>query len=527
MPRRRVLVVVFAVFALLLGSAPAFADEPPAGWGFTFTATLNQDAYHFGDPIKVHVELANTGTTSLSMEVDPDGDLMFDRAEWDGLLGPGNFGLELGPGESKTLDVTAPLMFPDDPRTSFTATLDAFDNYNSGWPHQKVTLTAPISSLMGQYAGTAFFDANANNTMDAGEEALPGVDVNLVGGLPRTENRQVTDVNGHFDFTVPVGPYLASYRAKDGYVLESPVYDEFMIDQSDAHAHVLVPFQRPLADRLRATMKLTKSTYEVGDIAHVMITLTNDGDTDVTGVRAGCARYGGEFEINPAKPGHGPLSYDGPGVTIPAGQTRTFDAFDTVPAGALDFGYVAVECDFGPDTDQDGRPSAHDEARVPGKHGSAKGQLLYDRNGDGNWDRRTEGVGGVKVVLRDQFSKKVIGSTRTDKLGRFTFADKVVGDHTVEVVGPWQSAARGALTLPVKSYPDSGYWPLHVKPGPNHPDPEAAPKPKPETPAPQGSTAPDDLAYTGFDPAKPMLGGLALLVAGIGLVLATRRRTVA
>ena len=200
-------------------------------------------------------------------------------------------------------------------------------------------------------------------------------------------------------------------------------------------------------------------------MAHVTTTLTNDGTTDLTGIKAGCARYGGEFEIDPAQSGHGPLSWDGPGVTIAAGQTRTFDVYDTVPAGALDFGYVGVACDFGPDSEAYGRAVAHDDAKVPGKRGSAMGQLLYDRDGDGNWDETTEGVAGVQVLLHDQFSNEVIGTTSTDALGRFTFTDQPAGRHTVEVVGQWQPAADESMRLDVKEnpYPDY-YWPLHVEP---------------------------------------------------------------
>lgn len=47
------------------------------------------------------------------------------------------------------------------------------------------------------------------------------------------------------------------------------------------------------------------------------------------------------------------------------------------------------------------------------------------------------------------------------------------------------------------------------------------------TPAAQGSTSPDGLAYTGVDVFAPLLGGLVLLSAGAALVLATRRRRLA
>ena len=534
MIRARIVASISAL-ALLLGSAPAYADGPtfptvptipPPGPSFSFSATLDKDAYHFGEPIEVHVKVVNTGTEPVSMAVDAAGDLSFDHDQWGGLLDGTSPGVVLAPGESKVLDVTSDITFPHSGTTSFTETLDAFNNFSSDGPHKLVTLTAPISALTGTYSGTAFFDANANGAMDPGEQALPGVTVHVIGGAPYTEESRVTDAQGHFTFTVPIGNYTAAFRGNDGYV---PVTaeDAFHLDQS-GRENQFVAFKRAISDRLHAGMKLTKSTYKVGDVAHATVELTNDGDTDLVGVKAICDRGGFENELNPSKPGHGPLAVDGPGVTIAAGQTRTFDMYDTVPAGAREDGYVSVSCDFGPDGDTEGRPAAHDQARVPGKHGSGRGQLLYDRNGDGNWDEDTEGVAGVKVLLRDQFSHKIIGSARSDKHGVFGFTNLPSGRHDIEVVGPWR-AVNGSLTLEVKepSYPYP--QPLRIKPGPDHPDPQATKAPPaPGTgttpPAPQASPGADGLAYTGADVFTPLFGGLLLLAAGAVLVLTTRRR---
>ncbi|TDQ04954.1 SdrD B-like domain-containing protein [Labedaea rhizosphaerae] len=533
MTRARIVASISAL-ALLLGSAPAYADDPtfptvptipPAGSGFSFSATLDKAAYHFGEPIKVHVEVANTGTEPVSMAVDVDGDLSFDTAQWDGLIDGTSIGVVLAAGERKVLDVTADVTFPHSDTTSFTETLDAFNNFSSDGPHKRVTLTAPISALTGVYSGTAYFDANANATMDPGEQALPGVTVHIVGGPPYTEESQVTDAQGHFSFTVPIGNYTASYRMDGGYV---PIVreDSFYLDEA-GRENQFVAFKRPLSDRLHATMKLTKSTYKVGEVAHATVKLTNSGNAELTGVKAVCDRGGFQNELNPSKPGHGPLAVDGAGVTLAAGQTRTFDVYDTVPAGAREDGYVSVSCDFGPDADVDGRATAHDQARVPGQRGSGRGQLLYDRNGDGTWDQETEGVSGVKVVLRDQFSHKIIGRATSDKRGFVNFADLPSGRHEVEVVGRWQPVS-GALTLEIKNPPRIYPQPLRIKPGPNHPDPQTTTAPAPgtgggTTPTPQGSAGAHGLAYTGVDVFPPLFGGVLLLAAGAALVLATRR----
>jgi hypothetical protein len=61
---------------------------------------------------------------------------------------------------------------------------------------------------------------------------------------------------------------------------------------------------------------------------------------------AACNRIGDGYLLNGTGPGWGDLVWNR-GVTIAAGETRTFDVSETVPQASLNRGKVVAACDFG------------------------------------------------------------------------------------------------------------------------------------------------------------------------------------
>jgi hypothetical protein len=146
----------------------------------------------------------------------------------------------------------------------------------------------------------------------------------------------------------------------------------------------------------------------------------------------------------------------------------------------------------------------------------------------------------------------------TDAAGNFQFSGIYVGIYQFYVVGPWQEADGKPIMVMLRSNHGSAVPDFTLRPGPNQPDldpagwastPSLPPSStssaaRPSGTAPRMSTstgaaavatttstgpaaAPQRLANTGVSVLGPVAGALALLAAGIGAVVVTRRRRAA
>ncbi|KAA2262171.1 LPXTG cell wall anchor domain-containing protein [Solihabitans fulvus] len=200
------------------------------------------------------------------------------------------------------------------------ATLD--DNY--------FHLSVPVTRTSGVFAGVITTDKGVG---------LAGVQINLSGGVPYSWLKATTDSMGRFDFgSVPTGHYLISYTTPDGWVLPYPAMtsdaiNTLTIDESGRYGNVKLTAERPLSDFLHVSIALDKDTYQVGETAHLLVTLTNSGPTALTGIKAMDESDG--ISLSPTGPAWAELAWGGPGVTIPAGGTKTVEATAVVPAEAL------------------------------------------------------------------------------------------------------------------------------------------------------------------------------------------------
>ncbi|GAA2989140.1 SdrD B-like domain-containing protein [Actinokineospora diospyrosa] len=386
-------------------------------------------------------------------------------------------------------------------------------------------------------AGLIYGDRNGNGSPDAGE-GIKGVKASIWTGAVSMKTE--TDANGRFQFTgLPLAHYRVTFwDAPDGWVV--PYSAMAIVDGYGTGANLVLRGVRPLTDQLSATMKFTKSVYNVGDSANLLVTLTNSGTTDLTGIQAYCDRSGGEGP-QLADVDLGDLDWSGPGVTVPAGQTRTATISGVISTEAAAYGAVVYDCDFGAVEDPSGHPRAVAVAKVPGAPADLSIQLYHDRDED--WDVDPgEQLAGVTIGLVDAVSGDLVAKRRADAQGKVTFRNLPAGPYRVKAYGPWKSrfGDDGSLIYAGSCPNCASELAFQLVPGPEVPGAEVDPvTTAPTTPVtvptvtvsnPVSNPVPQarpstDLADTGASVVGlTALGALALLI-GFGATFAARRRT--
>ncbi|HET9142491.1 SdrD B-like domain-containing protein [Actinophytocola sp.] len=365
---------------------------------------------------------------------------------------------------------------------------------------------ATVRVLRGGYAGTLYGDGNGNGVADPGE-ALIGIPVSLSGGVPNRMYTQNTDGQGRFAFRdIPAGRYTVGFVLPDSWTVDQ---SELTVSGGEADP---VTIRAVRTGDLRASIAFTRDSYAVGDVAHLTVRLANDGGADLTGVRARCTQIDYRNSLSSTDPGWGALIGDGPGVTVPAGASATFDVSTAVTADAYVLGFLEANCDFGFGA------WARASAKVPGGIGHAGGKLIRADN--------RQGVAGTKMVLTEPGGGPPVARTVTDAAGHFEFRDVPAGRYDVMVVGPWK--ITGCVCPGVLADVDLDDYEVRVVPGAVQADPDAPPdeNPPPDDPATPGPAviATTQLAVTGFGLPAQVAGGLVLLVVGAGLRLVRRRR---
>ncbi|QKV80545.1 carboxypeptidase-like regulatory domain-containing protein [Amycolatopsis sp. Hca4] len=393
-----------------------------------------------------------------------------------------------------------------------------------------VTASVPVTYLRGSYRGTVYGDRNGNHAMDP-DEALAGIRVDIFRGNPLVQRAAVTDAGGHFAFPdLPAGGYATSFADTDWYLPLSSV-QVTGVDDPD----VLIRGTPSVALWLSTSAAFTRESYRVNDIARLTLTLTDKGPMPLTDLTAECwATASGQVDT-------GKLAVGGPGVTVPAGSSRMFELTVRITEQAAEEGNMRVWCAVGAPPSVNGPvTSVGATARVPGGVApEVVGYLGLFRYKPQLGLPASDPLPGVKVYLREQVTGRVVTRAVTDAAGNFAFHQVPAGIYDVGVVGPWQLVYTDPEFLVrdgengLDPYPYRQHR-LFVIPGPDQPDPDAAPppgsrparagtvvaKPRPGTaPAP-----PAGLATTGVEVTWLALGGLLTVVIGTGLVLLTRRR---
>jgi hypothetical protein len=489
----------------LAGAHPA-AAAPPA---LTVTGTFDKPSYASGDEVSVKFSVHNSGTTATpklsaqtdfgptELDVDQDGFGVFDT------------GVSIPAGGTVTVTVSG------HPRnltaTKVTLAGNLFDRGGRGVAD--FSFNAPVTLRTANASGLVFGDANSNGHADAGE-GVSGVGLRLSYRYGDNRYSVTTAGGGRFSLVLPTASYYLTGAGNGWTVI--PQLVTVGAGGSDLELRAV----KPLGDVLKAEMHFTADSYAPGDTVHLVISLTNTGSATLRGIGAECDHVGDPDELNNVGPGWGALAVSGPGVTLPAHRTSTFDVTDKVPAAAQRAGQVVVECDFGyPEVDEGHRPTAGDTARVPGLFGALAGDVDYYPHGHG---APPVGLANVRVVLVDPTTCPVLTRTATTgSNGTFRIGGVPAGGRYQLYLYPplgWKVRADNPTNVLVFGK-DTVHLFIEVEHG------SAT---VPSVPTTCGSSAPPTgppLANTGADAAGlGAVGGAAILV-GLLLLLCARPRT--
>lgn len=381
--------------------------------------------------------------------------------------------------------------------------------------------TADIIPTSGSVTGLVYEDANRNGRPDAGE-AAPDAVVEISGGAPLTYRKTTSDAEGRFSLTdVPSGEYWISYTLAGGWIVHIETGTPQIWVQPGTPLDLTTRADRPYSELLKATVELDKQGYVLGEDARITVTLTNNADREIRGIKHGCNRVGdsnhfGGTSKDPFPAGWGDLNYYEPGVTLAAHETKKIVVTEKVPHGARLKRIALVACDFAPEPgfNTDG-PFSFDWASVPGGVGSVKGRLAHDRNNNHVVDPG-EAVPGARVLLMtDKENGYQLADSTSDAEGNTRFDQAPPGEFWAWVDGPWQfEGDNGKVDIRADAVTERDLFVVPV--------PQAAPPP-----AQQHSTGGTRGALAKTGASVLGLGLLAaLLVAfGFGIRVAGRRRT--
>ncbi|PRY46078.1 SdrD B-like domain-containing protein [Umezawaea tangerina] len=516
------LVAVAAVFAMVL---PGTAAAQPAGAEIEVTGAFDKPAFDSGEAITATITIKNTGSAAAEkVRVGTSGGTSGFRPEtssW-GPVAQTSTGIRLAPGASQVVHLTGKVSQVVDGQLVLQVQI-VTSSAEGDKSNNSVNAKAAVTFGAGTAAFTVYGDANGNNKVDAGE-GIAGVAVHLIG--PATASREqelTTGPDGKAVFPgLATGSYRATYVGAAGYQVTP---DLAVVVQTGKQVDVIRKADKGLSDRLDAKLAFDKDAYAAGDALTLKVTLTSKG-TAFPAVHAYCTGAGEPYELVNTDDSWGDLKYEGNGVALAAGQTKTVEVKTAIPQGSSAFGFVSATCQFGPEVDGgEGYPQSVDTAKVPGDPADASGRLSQD--GD-------QPVPATKIVLVDTGTTHPVASATTDADGKFEFKGVPAGRYDPVVVGPWQLVAgKDNLFSLVKDVPH--VHDLAVVAGPEVADPETATPSTSETPtseptseAPVAADGADNdsgfLASTGASVLGLSLLGLLVLVGGAAIVVTVRRR---
>ena len=498
--------LVIAALTGLLALAcwsPAAADEGYVD--LSVRVELDRQAYLPTEQVKMTVTVRNNGTApATGVVLRSTGDMTF--APWGDLdeSGPGVtlepdggyrrlsvFATPNDPGEGMTQQVTALSAEPDQNQEDNTRSVSAFVTAE----HADLTLRLHA-------------DTDDDHVVDPGE-TMAGVQFTLHGGVSAGEVTGRTDAQGVIRFAgITGGRYSVGAKLPYGWYLEFPATIEVRAGAND----IVMRAWHVDITKLVASVTLDRSSYTVGDTVRERVTLTNNDDVDMTGVIAMCNRY--TVDMTPqndlTSENWGELSPAGPGATIRAGETRTWEFTDVVTDKMWEYGFAVARCQFIVPPMTSGA-YAEASAAVPGGRGTLGGRLTYER----------APVPDVTVLLLDH-GGTIVARATSDASGHFAFPELPANEYELRATGPWR-LTQNTFWVQVLARRHYEFPILELRPSPTYTDPEARERTE-EVPVPQAAPAPhpDRLAETGADVAELLAFGVLLVVVGLVLV---RRRT--
>ncbi|GAA4544915.1 hypothetical protein GCM10023192_56270 [Amycolatopsis samaneae] len=489
---------------------------------------LDRPSYHPQDLVRATATVVNAGTgPATAVRLSSSGNLT--NHDWDGFTGRE---VTLAPGQSAMGAALAWVADVSEGVVRLTVTVGSAEP-DANPANNTVTVTAALIVVRGGFTGVAYGDRNWNHTLDPGE-ALAGLRV-LASGGPLGFYETVTDHEGRFAFHDLLAGTWSVYVDNHDWIFTGAT-----VEVDDTHVpDVALRGEYDTTGWLAGSARFAAPTYARGDIARMAITLTNSGRGSVPGLTARClVSNGGPVDA-------GELDSSGPGATLPAASSRTFQLTVPVDASAANDGYLELSCWVWQAAGHGGVVTVTATARVPGARASKVVGLLLTPvpSPCGCWPRY-DPVPSVKVYLRNQVSGQIVARAVTDTNGLFVFYDLPADRYDLGLIGPWRGHYGRTPVFLVHGGDDGSRPPytVIVEPGPYQPDPEPAPSPPPGrgaeppapapvrpahdvVPAPAVLTQPQPLATTGVSVGWLALGGLLTFVTGVALLLGSRRRT--
>lgn len=427
---------------------------------------FDRPEYALGEPVGITVTARNAGdATANQVRFASETYQMYLTSGVDDLVSRPN----LAPGETKTIKLGGTAQWAVQKvaltlRAYVEGSTDKTPNDNMSRDETTILTTA------GTVTGVLFEDLNGNGSPDSGE-GLDNQSFRLTGG-PAYPHWINTYNGGQFEVhDVPAGTYqvryVSTYRP-GGSLTVKP--GQFVVVKSGETTRVSLQTAPVLSRSLHVTgHSFDKTRYAKGDPIAVSVTLSNSGTAPITGLVAVCDPENDPATLDGTADGWGALRPDRGGVTIGAGETKTFTVTDTVPDVAYPTGRVYFACAFS----VDGRngstgPGAADpgltaSADVAGTLGKVSGHLLHDGSPVDP---------GVKVVAFNPGNNRVVGEATTyDSIGSWRIDNLVPGKVALKVVGPWKLADGSPQRIVDVVAEQNVSVDLDVVPGPEVKDP--------------------------------------------------------
>lgn len=442
--------VLFAVLVTAMAALTSVFAAPAgaAGGRIDVSVTFDKPSYGTGDEVRATVKLTNNNSGRAAgltvFQIFDPIDLYVPYGGW-GVLRD-RPGLTLESGQSFELTVSGQVRDPEQTTTALRGTVFDETGFGVGTFDSRV----PVTRVPGRATGVFYADRNGDGVLDAGEP-LAGAEFTLRYTTGTRNYTATSDAEGKFTFDLPAGEYTLGGDVVDGWLVRWQTV-RITPDTPD----LLVRGAPPLNGALTASLAFTQDSYQPGDLAHLTVTLANSGSTPMTGIVAACNRIGDGYLLNATGPGWGDLVWNR-GVTIAAGETRTFDVSETVPQASFNRGKVVAACDFGySEVDIENHANARAEAAVPGAKAVVEGTIgVVDDRGE-----VTRGLAGTEVVLVSDRHCPVTGRRTSDENGHFLFEDVAPGPaYQLYFLTPsgWKTKHENPTGIEVQGPPENHY----------------------------------------------------------------------
>lgn len=403
------------------------------------TATLDSDSYRLPATATIMLNLTNTTNrringikASCDSRIAPEA---LGRGKgWDGLVANG---LSLEPGQKYSAKIEEEI--PEAASKDGKVTLDCAFAPNPGWNTDgaRVHAEAKVSGGVGTYTLVLGEDRNSDSRIE-GDEATENVKVVL---LDARTGEQVAERTSGEDGKVEFSGFkIGEYRvvAVGSWAFTDPAQQRVHITAQGGFAYGFLKFARPA--ELRVTAKVDKPRYESHETVRLELTVTNIGGQTAERSRVDWSPWG--LDIKDAD--WGEFAPRGPGILIPAGESRTFSVSAKIKN--LENGKLTI---WG-GVDYIGRPNPHKsgyyfQVDVVQTTGTVTGVVYTDKNANGQLDPGEAAPDAI--VEANGGAPYGYVKTTTDANGRFTFENVPSGEYWIgyTLAGGWVVHVEGDL----------------------------------------------------------------------------------